>query len=48
VYRYERLVSTALEVGILRMWMMGLSGFPSLLAMAGVLGLAFVQLLLPH
>jgi len=48
VYRYERLVSTALEVGILRMWMMGLSGFPSLLAVAGLLGFAFVELLLPH
>lgn len=48
VYRYERLVSTALQVGTLRIWVMGLSGLPFLLAVAGLLGFAFVEILLPY
>ncbi len=45
---YGHLASTVLEVGILRIWVMGLSGLPSLLAVAGLLGFAFVEILLPY
>jgi len=48
VYRYELPVAIPVETRILRVAVMTLSGLPSLLALAGLLGFAFVEMLLPH
>ena len=48
VYRYELSVAIPLETRILRVTVMTLSGLPSLLAVAGLLGFAFVVMLLPY
>jgi len=48
VYRYELSVAIPLETRILRVTVMTLSGLPSLLAVAGLLGFAFVEMLLPY
>jgi hypothetical protein len=46
--RYEPPVAIPLETRILRVTVMTLSGLPSLLALAGLLGFAFVEMLLPY
>ena len=48
VYRYELSSASPLERRIFRIWVMTLLGLPSLLAVAGLLGFAFVELLLPY
>jgi hypothetical protein len=48
VYRYELPVAIPVETRILRVTVMTLSGLPSLLALAGLLGFAFVEMLLPY
>jgi hypothetical protein len=48
VYRYELSFTSPLERRIFRIWVMTLSGLPSLLALAGLLGFAFVEMLLPY
>jgi len=48
MYRYELSSVSPLEIRILRVVVMTLSGLPSLLAVAGLLGFAFMELLLPH
>jgi hypothetical protein len=48
MYRYELSSVSPLENRILWVTVMTLSGLPSLLAAAGLLGFAFVELLLPH
>jgi len=48
VYRYELSLFGPLENCILRVAVMTLSGLPSLLAVAGLLGFAFVEMLLPY
>jgi hypothetical protein len=48
VYRYELLFVIPVEIRILRVTLMTLSGLPSLLAVAGLLGFAFVEMLLPY
>jgi len=48
VYRYELSSVSPLENRILRVAVMTLSGLPSLLAVAGLLGFAFMELLLPY
>jgi hypothetical protein len=48
MYRYELLIAIPVETRILRVTVMTLSGLPSLLAVAGLLGFAFVEMLLPY
>jgi hypothetical protein len=48
VYRYELPVAIPVETCFLRVTVMTLSGLPSLLALAGLLGFAFVEMLLPY
>lgn len=47
VHRYDLSFGIALETACSRVGLMGLSGLPSLLAVAGLLGFAMLVMLLP-